>query len=487
MNKKLFTLLLLTVFLLAQFGIASAAPVAGAVVTLDPLPAFGKPLAPGTLTFQMTLPGAAAQNVLVWWRLNTNPWSAALCFDLAGNVNNLTVANGSFNYVLGSGAADQDVFDWLVTIVDTNTGADGATSETDCNNVANLPAASTPAMATIFIDGEYLAGAGFNPPSLEMVALDNLHVACNTFEMWGLVSDQWSNGSNWATDGYSGFKSWNTISTGSFAPPAPLGAANNLLEWEVTIPGTASGAWSFSAAPEDMAGNKWSIGYFRNAIAVTADEKASCMNFTDVAGHPYETHVRYLGDLGLIAGNPDGSYGVNNTLTRAEASALFEKANGYTSGMLPVAPPSAACTFSDVSASDWFAGWVWQACADGFMNGLGGGLFGPADLLTRGQIVTIMNNIYNMGGGSGAYLDFATYQTVLEVHWAWWGSVPGYPYLRQGNWTDVPISAYYAIPVLRAYGIGVADGTSATTFSPDTPILRGEFAKMLYRALSRTW
>jgi hypothetical protein len=31
----------------------------------------------------------------------------------------------------------------------------------------------------------------------------------------------------------------------------------------------------------------------------------------------------------------------------------------------------------------------------------------------------------------------------------------------------------------------VAEGTSATTFSPDQPVTRGEFASMLYRALSR--
>ncbi|MBK7318374.1 MAG: S-layer homology domain-containing protein [Anaerolineales bacterium] len=30
----------------------------------------------------------------------------------------------------------------------------------------------------------------------------------------------------------------------------------------------------------------------------------------------------------------------------------------------------------------------------------------------------------------------------------------------------------------------MAEGTSDTTFSPDQPVTRGEFAKMLYRALS---
>ena len=40
---------------------------------------------------------------------------------------------------------------------------------------------------------------------------------------------------------------------------------------------------------------------------------------------------------------------------------------------------------------------------------------------------------------------------------------------------------------MEAYGWGIADGTSDTTFSPDQPVTRGEFAKMLYRALSYNW
>ncbi|MBI3162530.1 MAG: S-layer homology domain-containing protein [Chloroflexi bacterium] len=479
MNKKLFTLLLLTVFVLAQFGMASAAPIAGATVTVAPLPTFSKPGDTGLLNYTLTLPGGPAQNVLVFWRLQpTNPWNALWCYDEPGHYNNLVSAAGSFTYTLGSGTVDQDIFEFLFVVVDTPDGA-------SCGVAANLPSTATLGQASTFIDGDVLAGSYWNPPSLEVAGFSSLHVSCNTFELWGLVSDQYYNGVNWATDGYSGVNSWNAVQTGSFAP-APLGAGNNLLSWMITIPGSATGNWSFTIMPEDMVGNNWgAVSYFRNGIAVTADEKASCMNFTDVAGHQYETYVRYLGDLGLIAGNPDGSYGVNTTLTRAEASALFEKANGYTAGTLPVAPPSAACTFTDVSAGDWFAGWVWQACADGFMNGLGGGLFGPADLLTRGQIVTIFNNIHNMGGGSGAYLDFATYNTVLEFPWTGWWVVAGYPYLREAAFTDVPFGAFYVVPVERAYGIGVADGTSATTFSPDSPILRGEFAKMLYRALSR--
>jgi hypothetical protein len=75
------------------------------------------------------------------------------------------------------------------------------------------------------------------------------------------------------------------------------------------------------------------------------------------------------------------------------------------------------------------------------------------------------------------------YLTVLATAWGGWAT-GGQPELREIAWTDVNIGDYYAIPVVHAYGVGVADATGATTFSPNQAILRGEFAKMLYRALS---
>jgi hypothetical protein len=283
--------------------------------------------------------------------------------------------------------------------------------------------------------------------------------------------------------GYSGFASWNTSITGTFAPPAPLGPASAMLSWPYTFPSTASGPWSFEIHPEDVAGNySYLFNQFRMNLDIEADELLDCADFSDVNGHEYELYVRYLSTLGLISGYGDGTFGPDNTLTRAEAATLFEISNGFDPTTLPDTAP-VGCDFPDVSASDWFAGWVWQACADGFMNGLADGNFGPADLLTRGQVVTIFNNIVNMGGGTlgtNDHLDFGSQATTLSDEWGNWTDE-----LRSVAWTDVFIGDYFALPAIYAYGIGVADGTSATTFSPNQPILRGEFAKMYYRALAQ--
>ncbi|HNO85346.1 MAG TPA: S-layer homology domain-containing protein, partial [Anaerolineales bacterium] len=119
-----------------------------------------------------------------------------------------------------------------------------------------------------------------------------------------------------------------------------------------------------------------------------------------------------------------------------------------------------------------------QACADGFMNGVGGGMFDPNNLLTRGQIVTIFNNIYELGVGN---LQPGSHMVVGLGLLAFFDTSPRF---REAAWSDVSLGAYYAEPVVEAYSWGIVDGTSETTFSPDQAMTRGEFAKTLYRILA---
>ena len=471
MYKKVFTILLLAVFMLAQFSMASAAPTPAqgvGKVTLEPLPTFNS-WSEAELTYTVSgMETGAKKYLLAWSRLATtpvSPWNNCQEIMLVdASVINL---NGSYTY-LGPWN-DQDIVEFYVTV-----------ESDDCMSVNTVPPIDdTPAMTTTYIDTKAPYGFMANPPSLSALAFSKQPVACNTFEMWALATDY---DSFLPQEFYSGMAPWIRETTGTFASPAPEGENDSLFSWVQTFPSTASGVWSFSVAASDVAGNSWVPAYFRDPASapVSDTEREDCKNFTDTAGREDEVYIRYLATLGLISGFADGSFGPDNTLTRAEAATLFETSNGYDATSLPTSAP-AGCDFSDVAASDWFAGWVWQACDDGFMNGVGGGLFDPNNTLTRGQVVTIFNNIHEKKSGVvGSYLEPWTggYATVLGYNWK------GDPY-RIAEFTDVPVGAYYAIPVQKAYGVGVADGTSETTFSPDQVILRGEFAKMLYRALSR--
>ncbi len=469
MNKKIPAILLLTVFTLMQFVSASAAPVAG-TVTLVGLPTFSNATSLDLEWSASGLPGGATQNLFAWGRRQTDPvvaYDPANC-RLAASIPGITNATGAFTYDFGLFTAwDQQTWEFTLTV-------DNAA---DCNS-ATLPADNS-VMGSTFIDGWQLLGFIANPPVLGETFFSETPVACNTFEMWGVVSDKFigltKTGPN-AAIGYSGFESWNQSITGTFAAPAPLGPADALLSWVYTFPSTAANDWSFSVNPTDYAGNAWGTTYFRFFLPVGPDELADCANFPDVGGTDTEVYVRYMAQLDLAHGYLDGTFQPNGTLTRGEMAAFIELANGVKEsdpgfGIPPAA--GSACAFSDVSISDWFAGWVWQACADGYMNGIGGGLFDPNNFLTRGQVVTALNNIALMGGGGGYLSTF----NVLQFEW---GNL-----YREALFTDVSVGAFYTIPVQNAYGVGVAEGTSDTEFSPDQPILRGEFIKMMYRALSQ--
>jgi len=446
---------------------ASAAAVAGADITLTRNSEFlsaaaAAPWAEATFDWTLgALPAGTTYYVDVYAREDSAAYTNANCRNVA-TVNGGVAASGTFTYAFTTPTANTEVYEFVMVVDDAGT----------CANDVAVEAADV-VMHSAYVDGRTLDGFGAFPQSDAV----NPWVACNTFEMWALAADNLGP----AGQAYSGFGAWNPKTTGTFAAPAPVGADTSLLSWKFTFPATASGVWEMSINPEDAAGNMYDptlLAPFNFwSVAPVAGELEDCADFSDTAGHEDEVYVRYLADQGLISGFADGTFGPDNTLSRAEASALIEISNGYDATTLPTSAP-AGCDFTDVAATDWFAGWVWQACADGFMNGVGGGLFDPNNLLTRGQIVTVLNNVVDTGAANvnpGTHL----WSGLL------WGAFNDAtnPY-RTAAWSDVSLGAFYAEAVVESYGWGVADGTSATTFSPDQPVTRGEFAKMLYRALS---
>ncbi|HNC91324.1 MAG TPA: S-layer homology domain-containing protein [Anaerolineales bacterium] len=465
MSKKFFTVLLLAVFMLAQFSVASAATVAGDA-SITNIPDFAN-LTDVDVDWSVTGMAAGPKYILIWSRIQADPPVALYtgCMDIA-TINGSSDASGTFTYDLTLiGPNNGDVVEFIVTV-----------DSTACAGVPDIPVDTDAPMGDTTIDSFAPEYFNANPPSITGLPKTIDPVACNTFEYWAMATDHYMFPS---TIGYSGIGAWNLQVTGTFAPPAPVGPGEDLLSWKFTFPSTASGAWTVSHQVEDQAGNQnGAPAYFRNALVIAPAELEDCTTFSDVSGHEYEVYIRYLATLGLVSGFDDGTFGPDTTLTRAEAATLFEISNGYDATLLPTTAP-AGCDFTDVVASDWFAGWVWQACSDGFMSGIGDGRFDPNNLLTRGQIVTIFNNVANVissnPGVIGGYMD--TDNTLAIAY-------PTALVLRTAAWMDVPIGAYYAEPVQLAYGWGVADGTSDTTFSPDQPATRGEYIKMLYRALS---
>ena len=122
---------------------------------------------------------------------------------------------------------------------------------------------------------------------------------------------------------------------------------------------------------------------------------------------------------------------------------------------LPTAAAAGDMAFSDVKAGDWFYGNVKYVYENGIMNGASATKFDPDGALSRGMCAAIIHRI------------------------------AGNPEAGTTNkFADVKAGEYYAKAVAWAYGEGIVNGKTATSFDPDGIITRAEFATMLYRYLS---
>ena len=110
--------------------------------------------------------------------------------------------------------------------------------------------------------------------------------------------------------------------------------------------------------------------------------------------------------------------------------------------------------FTDVRQGDYFYDAVLWAVENGITNGTSATQFSPNQTCTRAQTVTFL-----------------------------WRAA-GSPKANSTNnpFTDVTPGAYYYDAVLWAVENGITNGTSATTFSPDNTVTRGQVVTFQYRA-----
>ena len=172
-------------------------------------------------------------------------------------------------------------------------------------------------------------------------------------------------------------------------------------------------------------------------------------------------------------------------------------------------------TFIDVPTSTYYYDAVEWAVENGITNGTSATTFSPDATCTRAQTVTFLwraagspapkssvnpftdvqpgayyyeavlwaveNGITN-GTSATTFSPDDTVtrgQTVTFQHRA-----AGSPAVGGGSFADVAADAYYAPAVQWAVANGITNGTSSTTFSPDAPCTRGQIVTFLYRDMA---
>lgn len=174
------------------------------------------------------------------------------------------------------------------------------------------------------------------------------------------------------------------------------------------------------------------------------------------------------GDTVTITVKPDKGYELDE-LTVTDKSGdtikIKDKGNGKFTFTMPgskvtveagfkqiVAEPEVPA-FADVPADAYYADAVAWAVKEGITTGTGTNTFSPDLSCTRAQMVTFL--------------------------WRANGS-PVVNYAM--SFTDVPADAYYAEAIRWAVSEGITTGTTATTFSPNAMLTRGQTVTFLWRA-----
>ena len=148
------------------------------------------------------------------------------------------------------------------------------------------------------------------------------------------------------------------------------------------------------------------------------------VSFSDVPdGAWYADAVETLASLGMFTGYPDGTFHPNSTITRAEfAAAALSFAD---------MAPSARCSFPDVSAQDWFYPYVASAAEYGWIGGYPDGTFRPSGSITRAEVAVIVNHMLGRTPDQ-SFVDrsldrLVSFSDLNSSHWAF------YPIMEASN------------------------------------------------------
>ncbi|XKH52204.1 SpoIID/LytB domain-containing protein [Citricoccus nitrophenolicus] len=172
--------------------------------------------------------------------------------------------------------------------------------------------------------------------------------------------------------------------------------------------------------------------------------------FPDVpATHTFHEGVTWMIQQEITEGESDGTFGVNEDISRAEASAfLFRLVD-------PDVTPPAESPFKDVPADPaWYAYTpiAWMA-TEGIINGYADETFRPYRAITRGEMAKIL---YGVAGAD-------------------------FPEPSEDPFSDVDHDSSYAQHIGWMKSEGISQGYAGGTFRPGRPISRGEAAQLIWK------
>ena len=185
----------------------------------------------------------------------------------------------------------------------------------------------------------------------------------------------------------------------------------------------------------------------RVEVKATFMEDNSVLNFFyDVPNDSfYYEAVKWAVGKNITSGVGNNLFAPDQPCTRAQIVTFLWRAAGSPE-------PKNVGSFSDVSASAYYAKAVAWAVENGITTGTGDGMFSPDAVCTRAQAVSFLWR----------------YEKVPVAS-------------RSNPFADVAADSYYADAVLWAVKEDISKGTTNTTFSPDADCTRAQIVTFLWR------
>lgn len=186
------------------------------------------------------------------------------------------------------------------------------------------------------------------------------------------------------------------------------------------------------------------------AVVMVAPAVAdAAVKFKDVnASSVYYDSIMELADRGVIDGFKDGTFKPYTSVTRGQAAKII--ANALDLDTSKVKDPG----FKDVSKSNQFYGSIAALIEQGIITGYKDDTYRPNDTLTRSQMAKIISIAFDLPEEKTASINF----------------------------TDVNDSHWYKGFVQTLVKHNVTKGITATLFSPDQAVDRGQIATFVVRA-----
>jgi hypothetical protein len=193
---------------------------------------------------------------------------------------------------------------------------------------------------------------------------------------------------------------------------------------------------------------------FALAVLFLGCTSALAVSFRDIPlNYAHEDAVAGLSALGVITGNPDGTFKPHDPVNRVAMLAMLYRAAKKT-------PSVAVGCFSDLEPSSWYESTVCDAAAKGFVQGYSGGVFKPDQPVTRAEAIKLAISVLGVAAAEPSSSDHL--------------------------YSDIGASDWHA-PFVRtalARNILPIPGQDGSTLRPHQVLERGEAAAYIWNALA---